>query len=154
MNLKRGILIGLALYIATIIVRLIITFVFMVASPKYPLIFRTTTYLIISFISLVVLVSFASLWYFTKAKRNAKEGLKLGVTFVVINFLLDLLYIKIVFSAKPLMQIITAYLSDPSFYTTIILIIALVTFIGSRNKSHYEKEIHSHSVKRIKHRRR
>ncbi len=146
-DMKRGILIGLALYIATIILRLIITFTFMTAGSKSPLIFQTTTYLIISFISLVVLVSFASLWYFKKAKRNAKEGLKLGVTFIIINFLLDLLYIK-VFSTSPLMQIVTTYLSDPSFYTTLILIIALVIFIGSRSKSHNKEE--THSAKRIR----
>ncbi|MEK6792484.1 MAG: hypothetical protein AABX96_02350 [Nanoarchaeota archaeon] len=133
MNLKRGILIGLALYIAEIIIMLVaiyIIFRLFAESKSISSIYALTTFIIT-----VILTSLASLWYFNKVKRNVKEGFKLGLIFVAVSIILQLAVSLIM--EESFENIINAYKSI-YFYISFIIIIATSTFIGSRN---HNKEI-------------
>src|SRR3989344_1710288 len=117
MHLKRGILIALALYVVTMIIGIIITLLAQVSieSPQN----IPTTYWVITIVITIILTSLASLWYFSKAKRNIIEGLKLGVTFIIVGFVLDLLFFIPLFLKSSGTQIILQYYSTPSFYITL-----------------------------------
>ncbi len=127
MNLKRGILISLALYAATMIIGIIMTIVanINIESPQN----IPTTYWIITIITTVLLTCLASIWYFSKAKRNAKEGLKLGITFILVGFVLDSFFF---FTQDNAVEIMKQYYSSTSFYLILALVIVSAIFIGSR----------------------
>lgn len=131
MNLKRGVVVGLALYFITFIVGVLLT-IFSKVSLESPQNIPTT-YWIITIIVTVLLTSIASIIYFHKSgtKRSVKEGFKLGITFAIVGFILDMLFFipAIVSSGTSL---IIQYYSNPSFYITLLLVIASATFIGSR----------------------
>ncbi|MBS3083478.1 hypothetical protein J4423_01600 [Candidatus Pacearchaeota archaeon] len=133
MNLKRGILIGLALYLITFIVGIVLTVIAQINFESLQN--MPTTYWIITIIVTVILTSLTSLWYFSKAERNIIEGLKLGITFAIIGFVLDLLFFIPLFLKSSGTQIILQYYSTPSFYITLALVIATTSFIGSRNNA-------------------
>lgn len=81
--------------------------------------------------SVIFTVLFA-LWYFhsPKTARNAKEGLKFGVTMIVTGFILDMLtMIPMAVSKQSLDPILTYYL-NPWFWLTIILVLAGATITG------------------------
>lgn len=130
MNLKRGILIALALYAVTLIVGIIITLVTRVSisSPQD----IPTTFWIITIVTTVFLTSLASIWYFNKVKRSTKEGLKLGITFVLTGLVIDI----VLFLTQPGgIQLIKEYYSNVSFYIVLVLVVASCVFIGSQNNS-------------------
>lgn len=127
MNLKRGILISLALYATTMILGIILTITANIglASPQS----ISTVYWIITIVATVLLTCLASIWYFSKAKKSPMEGLKLGVTFVVVGFILDLLFF---FTQDNATQIMKQYYSSISFYLVLAIVVASAVFIGSR----------------------
>ncbi|MEK6909380.1 MAG: hypothetical protein AABX23_04995 [Nanoarchaeota archaeon] len=135
MNLKRGILISLALYFATLVVGILLTILtkINIASPQN----IPTAYWIITIVTTVILTCLASLWYFNKIKRNIKEGFKLGITFIIVGFILDLLFF---FTQENAINIMKEYYSTPSFYIVLILVIASAVFIGSKT-THNSKEV-------------
>lgn len=94
-----------------------------------------TIYWIITIITTVLLSCLASIWYFNKAKRSPKEGLKLGITFIVVGFVLDLLFF---FTQENAAEIMKSYYSSISFYMILALVVASAVYIGSR--SHQTKE--------------
>ncbi len=139
MNKKRAILIALALYVSTLIVGIILTIFAKVnlQSPQE----IPTTYWIITIVVTVLLTSIASIWYFNKKGtiRNTKEGLKLGWTFICVGFILDaLFFIPAFFSSG--VKLLFEYYINPSFYITLLLVIATATFIGSRHQTKSEKQ--------------
>ncbi|MGV8131245.1 MAG: hypothetical protein ACP5N7_04065 [Candidatus Pacearchaeota archaeon] len=143
MNLKRGILISLALYASTMVVGIIMTIIAnlnMQSTQNIP-----TTYWIITIITTVLLTCLASIWYFAKAKRSPKEGLKLGVTFILVGFVLDLIFF---FSQENAAQIMKDYYSSISFYLVLALVVASAFFIGSRSHKQQKEEIKKVSKKR------
>ncbi len=144
MNIKRGILISLALYASTMIIGIIMTIVanLSMQSPQN----IPTTYWIITIITTVLLTCLASIWYFAKAKRSPKEGLKLGLTFILVGFVLDLIFF---FTQENAAQIMKDYYSSISFYLVLALVVASAFFIGSRpNKNQKEEPIKKSSKKR------
>jgi len=142
MNLKRGILIGIALYIAEIIVMLAaIYIIFSVFAESKSI---SSIYALTTFIITVILTSLAGLWYFNKAKRDTKEGLKLGLIFVVIGIILEI--IASLITKEGFKDIINTYKSV-YFYISFIIIIATTIFIGSRNKTAKEKVLKKHKKK-------
>lgn len=132
MNTKRAIGIGIVLYITTFIIGIILTIFSRVnlESPQN----IPTTYWIITIVVTVLLTCLASIWYFNKqgTVRNMKEGLKLGVTFVICGFILDLLFFIPAFFTSGT-SLLLEYYSTPSFYITLLLVIVSAVFIGSRN---------------------
>ena len=96
-----------------------------------------TIYWIITIITTVLLTCLASIWYFSKAKRNAKEGFKLGITFIVVGFILDILFF---FTQENAATIMKQYYTSTSFYLVLALVIVSAIFIGSRNTTHSEKK--------------
>src|SRR3989344_3156016 len=142
MNLKRGILIGIALYIAEIIVMLAaIYIIFSVFAESKSI---SSIYALTTFIITVILTSLAGLWYFNKAKRDTKEGLKLGLIFVVIGIILEI--IASLITKEGFKDIINTYKSV-YFYISFIIIIATTIFIGSRNKTAKEKVLKKYKKK-------
>ena len=142
MNLKRGILIGIALYIAEIIVMLAaIYIIFSVFAESKSI---SSIYALTTFIITVILTSLAGLWYFNKAKRDTKEGLKLGLIFVVISIILEI--VASLITKEGFKDIINTYKSI-YFYISFIIIIATTIFIGSRNKTAKEKVLKKHKKK-------
>ena len=127
MNIKRGVSIGLALYAVTFIIGIILIILTKtnIDSPQN----IPTTYWIITIVTTVILTSLASLWYFNKAKRNAKEGFKLGITFIITGLIIDLVSFL---TQKNGVQLIKEYYSNISFYIVLILVVATCVFIGSR----------------------
>ncbi len=142
MNLKRGILIGIALYIAEIIVMLAaIYIIFSVFAESKSI---SSIYALTTFIITVILTSLAGLWYFNKAKRDTKEGLKLGLIFVVISIILEI--VASLITKEGFKDIINTYKSV-YFYISFIIIIATTIFIGSRNKTAKEKVLKKNKKK-------
>lgn len=135
MNLKRGILIGIVLYLATLIIGVIITILTKanLSTPQN----APTAYWIITIITTVVLTGLASVWYFNKSKRNTKEGLKLGVVFVLTGFVIDILLFM---TQKNGLELVKEYYSKLAFYIIIGLVIATCAFIGSQENSKSKEE--------------
>ena len=138
MNTKRAIWISLAFYIATLIIGIILTVIanISLSSPQE----IPTTYWIITIVVTVLLTSLASIWYFHKkgVSRNIKEGFKLGLTFVIVGFILDSLFIIPALFTGSGADLLLEYYLTPSFYVILLLVIASATFIGSRSPSKTE----------------
>lgn len=143
MNLKRGILISIALYVATMIVGIIMT---IIANSSLSSQNISTTYWIITIITTVLLTCLASIWYFNKAKRNAKEGFRLGLTFVIVGFVLDIAFF---FTQSNALDIMKQYYSSISFYLVLAIVITSAVFIGSRPQ-HAVKEMPQEKPKKKK----
>ncbi|MSS74153.1 hypothetical protein EXS72_00735 [Candidatus Pacearchaeota archaeon] len=140
MDVKRGILIAVAFYIVTLITGIILTTI-MLLSFDSPQNLQNISY--ISTIAITVLLtSFASVWYFKKVgiQRNLNEGLKLGLTFILVGIVLDLLQIIIALILDKNIQGMSEYYKTFTAYIPWILVLISATFIGSRGKS-VEKEI-------------
>mgnify|MGYP001574457689 CR=1 FL=1 len=135
MKLKRSILIGLALYISEIIVMLLAIYVIFRAFADSNSI--SSIYIITTLVITVILTSLASLWYFNKARRNVKEGLKLGLMFVAVSIILQLLIALI--TKESFESIISVYKSI-YLYISLIIVIATTSFIGSRQNHQVKKE--------------
>ncbi len=138
MNIKRGILIALALYLVNFIIGVIST----ILAKIYPSFFfqnNPTAYWIITISIPVLLTCMASIGYFNKngIKRNIKEGLKLGLVFIVTGFIIDLLFFIPVIISNGTISLIEFY-SRPLYYINLLLIIASSIFIGSRNQTQSE----------------
>ncbi|MEK6925455.1 MAG: hypothetical protein AABW71_04435, partial [Nanoarchaeota archaeon] len=101
-----------------------------------------TIYWIITVITTVLLTCLASIWYFSKAKRSAKEGFKLGITFIIVGFVLDLFFF---FTQDNAVEIMKQYYSSTSFYLILALVIVSAIFVGSR---HNNSNIVNHTVKK------
>lgn len=145
MKLKRGILIALALYASTMVVGIVLTLItkINISSPQE----IPTTYWIITIITTVLLTSLASIWYFNKAKRNAKEGIKLGITFIITGFIMDLLFFM---TQEGGIQLIKGYYSNISFYIVLILVVSTCIFIGSQNHNSSNRKEKPKSAKHKK----
>lgn len=132
MNIKRGLLVSIALYAATMIIGIILTIAANIgmASPQN----IPTMYWVITIATTVLLTCLASIWYFSKAKRSPKEGLKLGLTFIAVGFILDALFF---FTQENATQIMKQYYSNIAFYLILALVVVSAVFIGSR--THHEK---------------
>lgn len=135
MDFKRGILSALGLYFVTLIVGIIITIFAQASLDSVQT--MSTTYWVITIISTVVLTSIASLLYFRKAKRNAKEGLKLGILYIIVGFILDLIFF---ITQSNGFELILEYYVNPSFYIVILLVVVTCVFVGSRE----DHSIHHH----------
>ena len=131
MKIKRGILIGLVLYFASLIINVILTITSKINLGQSQSI--STTYWVIIIVTTVILTGLASIWYFNKANRNAKEGLKLGITFVIVGFIIDLLFFL---TQSGGIQVMKEYYTNLSIYLVLILVVATCIFIGSRNNTH------------------
>jgi len=144
-KLKRGILIALALYASTMVVGIVLTLItkINISSPQE----IPTTYWIITIITTVLLTSLASIWYFNKAKRNAKEGIKLGITFIITGFIMDLLFFM---TQEGGIQLIKGYYSNISFYIVLILVVSTCIFIGSQNHNSSNRKEKPKSAKHKK----
>ena len=143
MNLKRALGIGLVLYIVTFLIGVILTIIARTIQLQSQI-----AYWIITIVVTVLPTSLASLWYFKgkNAQRNSKEGLKLGVMFVIIGLILDLMFfIPILFKSGGA-AVIIGYYKEPSFYFTMLLVIVTSIFIGSRNEK--EKRENSKPAKK------
>lgn len=142
MNFKRGILISIALYIATMIVGIILTISanLNLSGQSIP-----TVYWIITIATTVLLTCLASIWYFSKAKRSPTEGLKLGVTFILVGFVLDLIFFL---TQNNAVEIMKQYYSSISFYLVLAIVIASAVFVGSRNQHHQMKKAKEEKKKR------
>ncbi len=141
MNKKRAILAAITLYIVTFIVGLILTIFAKTnfVSPQQ----SPTTYWLITIIITVLLTSIASIWYFNKpqVKRDIKEGFKLGATFIIIGFIIDMLIFLLSLVAGEGIQIIKEQYTSYSFYIIIILILSSTVFVGSREPGKTKSEI-------------
>ena len=132
MKLKRAIGIGLVLYAVTFIVGVILTLVGSAnfSSPQeIPRIYWLTTIIVT-----VLLTGLASIWYFKgkNVKRTVKEGFFLGIAFIVLGFIIDiLLFIPALLSQNGL-QVVIDYYTEPAFYITLVLVLATTIFVGSR----------------------
>ena len=137
MKIKRAIWVALALYFTTFIIGIILTIIAQIslASPQE----IPTTYWIITIVVTILLTSLTSIWYFNKPRisRNIKEGFKLGLTFVIVGFILDLIFFIPLFITSGA-SLLIEYYSTPSFYITLLLVIVSATFIGSRHQTHSE----------------
>ncbi len=134
MNIKRGILVSIALYVATMIVGIILTIVAntSLSGQNIP-----TIYWVITIATTVLLTCLASIWYFSKAKKSPMEGLKLGLTFIGVGFVLDIIFF---FTQDNAAEIMKQYYSSISFYLVLAIVVASAVFIGSRNSHHQVKK--------------
>ena len=147
MNKKRAVLISVALYVMTFVVGVILAiagrlnFSNPAEIPAY--------FWIISLVTTVAFTAIASFWYFSSegSKRNVKEGLTLGIFFVVIGFVLDILFFLPSLFTGSNFEMLLRYYKEPMFYLTLILVIGTTTFIGSRNNPKLEKPIIKKSKK-------
>ena len=120
MRLKRAIWTGVFLWIAAFIVGLILSWALFGFEGVPDL--ANTSYLISGLVLLLILVWLAAKHYFKdkKAKRSAKEGLKLGITFLIVGFVLDIAMLLVVSKVEELL----------SYYTTSFFLIALILMVG------------------------
>ncbi len=150
MNKKRAIGIAIVLYLTTFIIGIVLTIITrtVLESPQN----IPTTYWIITIIVTVFLTSLASLWYFNKEHiaRNIKEGLKLGVIFIISGFILDILFFIPTFFTEAGAQILIEYYTTSSFYMTLFLVIATTIFIGSRGEKSQKEIAEKKPTKKIK----
>ncbi|MEK6847061.1 MAG: hypothetical protein AABY16_02750 [Nanoarchaeota archaeon] len=149
MKIKRAIGIAVALYIITFVIGVILTLVAkeMLQTQQN----AQTTYWLITIVVTILLTSLASLWYFNGKNiiRNIAEGLKLGVTFIISSFVLDLISLIPVLISTGNTQGLFEYYKDPTFYLIALLVLGTAVFIGSRNQSSKNK-IEKNSKNKLK----
>jgi hypothetical protein len=128
MKIKRAILISVALYFATLVVGILLTLLAIYTLSSLST--SPTFYWVITIITTVLLTSLACFWYFNKAQRTTKEGFFLGLTFVVVAFVLDIISF-LLFSGGNALLLIKQYYGNISFYVVMLLVIATSVFVGS-----------------------
>ena len=143
MKLKRAIGIAVVLYIVTFIVGVILTLVAKEALQAQQN--AQTTYWLITIVVTVLLTGLASLWYFNGKgiTRNVLEGLKLGLTFLITGFVLDMVSLIPAFITTRSTQGLFEYYKNPTFYLIVLLVIGTTVFVGARNQTHKRKVSHS-----------
>ncbi len=136
MNIKRGILISLALYAANFIMGVILVLATkkILASTQN----ISTTYWLITITLTVLMTSLASLWYFNgkNVARNIVEGLKLGIIFVSSSFIVDMLFLILTIITTGKFEGMFDYYKSSAFYLIRIIVLGTTIFIGSRNQAH------------------
>ncbi len=133
MNIKRGILIALALYVANFIIGVILALITqkMFASMQN----ASTIYWLTTITITVLMTGLGSLWYFNdkKTTRNIVEGLKLGIIFVIVSFATDMLFLIPTIIATGKSANMFEYYQSTTFYLIRIIVIGTTVFVGSRN---------------------
>ncbi len=135
MNIKRVLSIALTLYVANFIVGIILT---QITKKMFASIQNASTgYWLITLTVTVLMTGLAGLWYFNgkNVTRNRLEGLKLGIVFVVSNFIIDLLYLIPTMIVMENSEGIFDYYKSTTFYLIGIIVIGTTVFVGSRNQT-------------------
>ncbi len=87
MNWKRGLWIGALFYLMAILLNIILVNIIKSSSSNNPVL------LWVGLAGLVILTGLFSFWYFSKEKADWKEGLYLGIFFIVLGFIVDLVFL-------------------------------------------------------------
>ena len=135
MNLKRAVWISILLYLSTFVIGILVAFVLNTdLTGNEPI---SITHWVLSIILSLVLASLFSLWYFKgkKIKINSQEGLKLGITFIIVGFIFDMLFIlPYLFLGFGDADAILSYYKDIWFWISVILIALTPVVVGSIKK--------------------
>ena len=125
MNWKRGVLIGTGLYAASFIIGMLLILVSANIDVNNPII------LVGGLVGLTVLTALFSLWYFMKARAGWKEGLFLGLLFIVVGVVLDLIFIIIGGIINPSLfgEAFNYYISW-QFWVSIVLVLLASTGVS------------------------
>ncbi len=123
-RLKRQVLFALIEYVLAFLIGLVF-----VLGTGYTLLEEPLTFWIVSITLTIVLTVAVSWLYFKKAPHTYQEGLRLGITFVLVGFVIDLLgLITYALLGQPFN--ILAYYGDPLFWISILVLIGTTTFVG------------------------
>ena len=118
MNLKKAILIAIALLVIIFFEVSILMFGFGLNAPSI-------TYYIIHYIILVILFILASLLYFSKkVKANAKEGFLVAIIFIIVELILDAAI------TVPLFVKDWSFFIKPEMLASDVLALIIFTIIG------------------------
>ncbi len=123
MNYKRALGIGVAFYAVSFVVGLVIT-ALSGYSPENPQI--PATLWVAGIISSAVLAVFMTHWYFTKETPTAKKGIYLGLIFVALGFVFDMLFLIPVIVFSEYAGDFFSYYLEPFFWITVIVILGAV----------------------------
>ena len=132
MNKKRAWGIAVVLYIATFIIGIVTGMILgtdFTGETSIPL-----SHWIISIILSILITGIFSIWYFKgkKVKVSAKEGLKLGLIYLAVGVLFDLLFLTTFSLSGQDISAIASYYADPLFYVSVVLVVLTPVFIGYR----------------------
>tara|TARA_Y100000310_G_scaffold172170_2_gene172305 strand:+ start:7567 stop:7974 length:408 start_codon:yes stop_codon:yes gene_type:complete len=128
MNVKRAIWISILAYITTFIVG-IITATIMGIDLESASTLPSSVWFVTIILSAVVIGAF-SFWYFKKVKPSAKEGLLLGITFIIVGTVLDIAIIIPYILASDSPSDIMAYYANPMFWVSLLIVIAAAAGVG------------------------
>ncbi|MFA5993221.1 MAG: hypothetical protein WC796_05945 [Candidatus Pacearchaeota archaeon] len=119
MNFKRAILIAIALWVVIFFEVSILMFGFKLSAPS-------TLYYVIHFIILIILFILASLFYFSKkVKAGAKQGLLVGILFIVVELILDAAI------TVPLFVKDWSFFIKPEMLASDLLALVIFTIVGA-----------------------
>ena len=131
MDKKRAIWISVLLYAATFLIGIIVALALGTdLSGETPI---TKMHWVLSIILSVILAGLFSLWYFKgkKVEINQKEGLYLGLTFLIVGIFFDLLFIipYLTLGVGDITALLNYY-QDPFFWISVVLIIVTPVVVG------------------------
>ena len=131
MDRKRALWISALLYFATFFVGIVVAVIIGTdLSGETPI---TTMHWILSMVLSVILAALFSLWYFRKEgiKVSVKEGLHLGLSFLVVGIVFDML-ILIPYLASGVGDgaSLVGYYKDPLFWVSVVLIVLTPGVVG------------------------
>jgi membrane protease YdiL (CAAX protease family) len=130
MNLKRAAWMGIIVYIVSFAIGILIAMSMGLDMNDAA---NTPDMLwYIAMIPTIIVLALFSLWYFKdkKTKPSPKEGFYLGLTFVVMGFILDMIILAIFSVVSDMPTDMMSYYANSLFWLTIVILVATTTIIG------------------------
>jgi uncharacterized membrane protein AbrB (regulator of aidB expression) len=128
MNTKRAIASAILTYITTFVVGVLVGVIANVSPEQASSGEVPGAILYGGAVAAIILSALFAWWYFRPARTeaNTKKGLYLGLIFIVVGFVLDV----VAFAATGQLDTAQTYYSEPAFLTTLVLVVLSTTLVG------------------------
>ena len=128
MDVKRALWMGFLVYIISFIIGTIVGILMGVdfsTAASVP-----DSVWAVNIVLAIIIVGTFGVWYFKKVTPSWKQGALLGIMFVLVGFIIDLLLVIpwIMFSDSP--ADIVSYYTNPLFWLTLLLIVLTTAVVG------------------------
>ena len=134
MNIKRAIWVGIAVYLVSFFIGLIVMTLAGINPADTSEIPNSILYVNI-FITIIIAALFTILYLKDKKiEANAKEGLFFGLVLIVIGFVFDIVIFAIASATTANKQSLIDYYSNPVFWAALILFLATTTITAANIK--------------------
>lgn len=122
MNFKRMLYASLIAYAVTFVIGMLIGLIF-----PFDLANPTPLFWVLTILATILAVTFASFWYF-KSQGTIKEGAYLGISMLVVGFILDLIILIPVWTTS--FDLLLTYYASYWFLVAIFFVVAIPIIVA------------------------